>query len=141
MIFSFGHAHFSFFLCNFCGIIRVALPLLNINLDIVTPGLQGESSASTITLAGPAFDVGIDKLRRKLTNFNITHTYLFDEDILDCVTFQDRVQNILSKWYYRERQENNVVIIMLPGKKDRLFIVTWRLNPVSQNFFNRKETK
>jgi hypothetical protein len=107
-------------------------------VDIVTPGLLGEITPSTITLTGPAFDVGIDKLRRKLTNFNISHTYLFDEDILDCATFQDRVQNILSKWYYRERQENNVVIIMLPGKTDRLFIVTWRLNSVSQKIFNRK---
>jgi hypothetical protein len=85
-------------------------------MHIVSPGLLGEITPSTITLAGPAFDVGIEKLRGVLSNFNISHTFLYDESIRDCIAFQDEVQNILARWYYREGRENNVVMIIIPGK-------------------------
>ncbi|OQV16341.1 hypothetical protein BV898_09486 [Hypsibius exemplaris] len=70
---------------------------------------------STITLAGPAFDVSIAKLRAVRQDLNITHTYLYDERIDDCVTFQNSVQDLTARWYYRSHDARSMLAIILPG--------------------------
>ena len=89
-----------------------------VRIEIVSPGLlrtPNNTVPSTIALAGPAFDVSIAELQRTLPHFNISHTYLYDESIIDCVLLQDSVQNILAQWYYRVRDPQSVVAVITPG--------------------------
>ena len=90
------------------------------HIEIVSPGVVGNVSASSITLGGPAFAVSIAKLRDTLQGaFNVTHTYLYEPSIPDCVTFQMEVQNILARWYYLRssvHSSNTTVVIVTPGK-------------------------
>lgn len=114
--------HLPFFLCCLVSSSCSApgfRPAATLAIEMVSPGLlttAGNMVPSTITLAGPAFDVSIGKLRNTYRNFNITHTYLYDEDIVDCVVFQNEVQNILARWYYRERDVNRMTVIVISGK-------------------------
>ena len=92
-------------------------------VEIVSPGLLGSAALSSITLAGPAFESGVDLLKTKYRGrFKVNHTFLFDSRILDCAMLQDRVQNLLAQWYYqylaeRElRTTNGTIVIITPGK-------------------------
>ncbi|OQV16342.1 hypothetical protein BV898_09487 [Hypsibius exemplaris] len=74
------------------------------------------STASMITLTGPAFDVSIERLRDRLNeSFTISHVYLYNDSVVDCVTFQNQVQDILAKWYYTEHDINSMVAVITPG--------------------------
>ncbi|OQV14078.1 hypothetical protein BV898_11742 [Hypsibius exemplaris] len=87
-----------------------------INLDIVSPGVIGNYTASSINLSGPAFDVSISRLRERfLAHFNISHTFLYNYSILNCVDFQNEVQNMLARWYYTVDRSESVTVIMTPG--------------------------
>ena len=88
-----------------------------INITIVSPGVLGNYTASSINLSGPGFDVGIARLNWIFRGtFNVSQTYLYDRSITDCVTFQSEVQNILAKWYYTVRRQDGLVVIMTPGE-------------------------
>ncbi|OQV16343.1 hypothetical protein BV898_09488 [Hypsibius exemplaris] len=93
-----------------------------INLEIVSPGLtqfEGAvpSTASMIALTGPAFDVSIERLRGRLNeSFIISHVYLYNDSVVDCVTFQNQVQDILAKWYSTEHDVNSMVAVITSGK-------------------------
>ncbi|OQV16337.1 hypothetical protein BV898_09483 [Hypsibius exemplaris] len=89
------------------------------SVEIVSPGLLwtvDNAVASTLGLAGPAFDVSIAALRRNLhCSFNISHTYLYEEDIVDCGTLQNEVQDILARWYYKVHREESMAAVITPG--------------------------
>ncbi|GAU95182.1 hypothetical protein RvY_06847-1 [Ramazzottius varieornatus] len=104
---------------------RRALP----QVEIVSPGLQGSAALSSITLAGPAFESGVELLRMNYyRKFGVNHTFLFDNRIKDCALLQGNVQNMLAEYYYeyllksKTSGTNGTVVIITPGCIEALFL-------------------
>lgn len=92
----------------------VAKPL---DVLIVTPGLTGASTTASITMTGPAFDVAFQNLRPIYPSIHFRHLYVYNYSIKDCGTFQNKVQDILSRWYYCGDFDRSLPIyIVTPGK-------------------------
>ena len=77
-----------------------------LDVNIAVPGtFEFGDSTSSLSFIGPAVDTGIAALRANYPQFNWTATYVWDQNIHGCPALFDNVQNMLARWYYRERQE------------------------------------
>ena len=91
-------------------------------VDIVAPGMIGLSVLSSVSLPEPAYDLAVENLNRNYPGLSFNIRYLYDKTILDCVTLQNNVFDIMAKWYYEQRDPRSVTVIVAQGKVFLTFI-------------------
>ena len=90
---------------------------LIMDVEIVTPTYCGNDSLFSINYIEPAYVTGLDFLRRTYSDFNATHRALLDSNGTqsDCIIQASNVQDVLARWYYRERRSTALPVILTPG--------------------------
>ncbi|OQV19717.1 hypothetical protein BV898_06257 [Hypsibius exemplaris] len=102
--------------------VRSAVSPMETRVQIVTPGYLGPLMPSTIMLCGPAFVTGLRYLRLTYPHLNFSHSYLYDPKGVDsCVSFADDMVLLISKWLYRDRDPDQITVIMTPSCIDQRF--------------------
>jgi hypothetical protein len=89
----------------------VVIPQIN----IVSPGLFGLTASTSLSYNGPAIDTAIQNLRSKYPQYNWKSNYVTDEKISTCLALLENVQDLLSRWYYTQREENSLSVLVTPG--------------------------
>jgi hypothetical protein len=89
----------------------------NQRVNILSPGiLSFEAPGSTLSHYGPAFDTGILRLRQIYPQYEWKLKYLFNEKVTTCNALLENIQDLLSQWYYKERDPTSITVIVTPGK-------------------------
>ena len=82
-----------------------------LQVEIVTLSLVGNSTMSSLHYTYGAFDYGLRTLRNKYGNtINITHTYLFDGRIKNCIELAAHAEFMLAEWYYLKRLKSDLTV-------------------------------
>jgi hypothetical protein len=89
---------------------------LPVEIEIVTPGYFGVDSLASMTYLKPAFITGLASLKKTLPEFDVSHRFLIDANATTCLSQLATVQDILSRWYYLERRNTSIPVILTTGK-------------------------
>jgi hypothetical protein len=84
-------------------------------ITILSPGFFGFNAFPSLSYCGPAIETGVQRLRFSYPQFNWTSKYLHTEEMSSCIAVLDNIQNVLSRWYYTERDPNSLSLIIAPG--------------------------
>ena len=111
--------------------VRVALArdLQPIDLEIVSPTFPGRETPVSRLHLDPAWITGMAVLRERWPQFRVTHRFLMTNSS-SCVDERDSVSFLLSQWYYRQRRNDSIPVILAPGKE--LFL-EWPWNATNTN--------
>ena len=87
------------------------------HIKIVTPGVVGFVTLSSISLVGPAIESGLKGHRQYDEHFTVSHKYLYMTPGTECAELSDNIQDLLARWYYHEvaEDEESVIIIVTSG--------------------------
>ena len=95
-----------------------------LQMEIVTLGLISNSTSSSLHYTSGAFDYGVRTLRKKYGNtINITHTYLLDERITNCIELTAHAEYMLAEWYYLKKLKSDISVFLSTCKTE-----TFRVN-------------
>ena len=90
-----------------------------LQVEIVTLSLVSNSTLSSLHYTYGAFDYGLRTLRNKYGNtINITHTYLFDGRITNCIELTAHAEYMLAEWYYVKRLKSDLRVFLSTCKKN-----------------------
>jgi hypothetical protein len=84
-------------------------------ITILSPGFFGFDAFPSLSYNGPAIETGVQRLRLSYPQFNWTSKYLHTEEMSSCIAVFDNIQNVLSRWYYTERDPDSLSLIVAPG--------------------------
>jgi hypothetical protein len=84
-------------------------------INIVSPGIFGFSATASLSYNGPAVDTALQNLRRRFPQYRWKSNYVTDENITSCLALLENVQDLLSRWYYTQRKENDLSLFVTPG--------------------------
>ena len=87
-----------------------------VQIHIVTPAIYKFGTVASLKLIGPAFDTGVGALRQSYPQYKWTSIYLFNETYSTCLSQQDNVQEMLSRWYYSQSDQGNINVIITLGE-------------------------
>jgi hypothetical protein len=88
-----------------------------LRINMISPGILGFNSLPSLSYVGPGIETGLQHLRDAYPQHQWISTYLQDERILTCAALLDNVQDMLSIWYYQQRDEKSLNFIVTSGKK------------------------
>jgi len=91
-----------------------------VDIEIITTAYYGVDSMTSLNYLMPAFESGLDSLRRLYPHLNVSHRFLIGENVRSCSELQAEVQDILSRWYYHERRNGAVPVIINSGECEHL---------------------
>jgi hypothetical protein len=90
-------------------------PGRSIHVSVVSPGFMGFSSPASLSNVGPAIDTGLRRIQEMQSDVNWTSTFVYDRSISDCSGLMENIQNLLSRWYHKERDATKAFVILTSG--------------------------
>ncbi|OWA50871.1 hypothetical protein BV898_15374 [Hypsibius exemplaris] len=101
---------------SFCLPAVWATPL---TVEIVTLGLVTPAWPGSIHFTGTGFDEGFRILREKYEGIlSLTHTFLVERKVTNCVDLVAEADVMLSEWYYKRRSQADLHVYLSPSKYD-----------------------
>lgn len=93
--------------------------ILAFDVQIVTWGVTSPSSSlSALAYTKAPMDSAVILMKNQYKSvFNVTHTYLADNDMQTCMDIFARIDFLASKWYYRQKKPADLHVFIAPGKK------------------------
>ena len=86
-------------------------------VEIVTLGLVTNATTISMHYMGPSFDLAATLFREDHgARFNLTHTYLMDESITNCVDLTSQTSFMMSEWYFKKRIKADVYAFIVPSE-------------------------
>jgi hypothetical protein len=85
------------------------------NITIVSPGFLGFGAFPSLSYVGPAIDTGIERLRNMFPKYNWTSKRVNHEIMTSCNAVLDNIQDVLSRWYYTERDPDSLNLLITTG--------------------------
>jgi hypothetical protein len=97
--------------CFFVFCRTIAFP----QIKIVLPGIYGFNTTPSLSFNGPAVDTALQNLRSKYPKYNWTSYFVADAQISSCLKLLENVQDLLSRWYYTQRDQTSLSLLVTPG--------------------------
>ena len=86
------------------------------HVEIVTMGLVTNATTISMHNVGPSYDLAATFFRTDHgARFNLTHTYLMDESITNCVDLTSQTTFMMSEWYFKKRINADVYAFIIPS--------------------------
>ncbi|OQV22050.1 hypothetical protein BV898_03897 [Hypsibius exemplaris] len=102
-----------------------------LDVEIVSPTYVGTASMTSLNYMLPAFTTGLEALQKSFPQLNITHTFLTDPNANDCNSHVATITDVLAHWYYRERRETAIPVIMATSTYSGVVSVKRKTSPLS----------
>ncbi|OQV21851.1 hypothetical protein BV898_04065 [Hypsibius exemplaris] len=84
------------------------------DIEIVTPTYIGVDSLFALNYQEPAYVTGISALKKQNPRLSVTYQILTSTNATtDCVIMKNNVQDVLARWYYREKRKDSVPVILM----------------------------
>ena len=86
-------------------------------VDIISPVSITTEYLGHLRVTGPAMDLAVDQLRERYGRvFQVRHTYIYDKNAMNCDTQADSMDDMLSKFYYKDKPQSNLTVVIFTGK-------------------------
>jgi hypothetical protein len=82
----------------------------------VTTAYFGVDSLVSMNYLQPAYITGLALLKRTYPELNVSHRFLTDANATTCSAQLATVADILSRWYYLERRNTSIPVILTAGQ-------------------------
>lgn len=85
-------------------------------VEIVTWGFTNPTSFGTFLWSEKPVAAGVAYLRKTYNRtFGVSLSYVMDNDSLDCAAQAERVELLMSRWYYQRRVSADLHVMIGPG--------------------------
>ena len=86
-------------------------------VDIISPVSITMEYLGHLRVTGPAMDLAVEQLRERYGSvFQVRHTYIFNKSATSCDVQAYDMDDMLSKFYYKDKLPSNLTAVIFPGK-------------------------
>ncbi|OQV23535.1 hypothetical protein BV898_02652 [Hypsibius exemplaris] len=87
-----------------------------LDIEIVSPTFSGSGALSSLNYMIPAFTTGMESLRASLPQIRLTNQFLTHPNASDCLSHAATITDVVARWYYRERRNTSIPVMMATGQ-------------------------